>query len=159
MRKLVLASALVVLPALYAFAAENPWVGTWKLDPAQSRSVGGSLTFSKSDNGLYHYSNGSKVSFDFGIDGKEYKSVYGHTVTWNAVGDKTWDSVRKRDGAVTSICGSTTQTWWCRFLSRRTAMASSGTILPSPASEIFAPSSRFPRSTYITQAASPEALP
>ncbi len=41
-------------------------------------------TPSKSANGLMRYSDGSTVSYDFGVDGKEYKGAYSRTVTWSA---------------------------------------------------------------------------
>jgi hypothetical protein len=100
MKKLLLASALVILPALSAFAADNAWVGTWKLDLEKSQFTGNTFTILKSENGLYHFSNGSNVGFDFGIDGKEYKTVYGRTVIWTAAGDNAWDTVRKQNGIV-----------------------------------------------------------
>src|ERR1700719_3316258 len=76
MRKLLLAVALLAVPALSAAAANDPWTGTWKLDPAKSHFTGDTFTYSKLANGLMHYSNGSTQGFDFGIDGKEYSAVY-----------------------------------------------------------------------------------
>ena len=43
----MLATALLVLPALSAFAGDNPWVGTWKLDLAKSKFTGDTFTYSK----------------------------------------------------------------------------------------------------------------
>jgi hypothetical protein len=100
MRKLLLAAALVVLPVVSALGAGNPWVGTWKLDIAKSMFTGDTFTYSKSANGLYHYSDGSTDAFDFGIDGKEYPAMYGQVVTWTADGDHAWNSVWKLKGKV-----------------------------------------------------------
>jgi len=100
MRKLLLAAALVVLPVVSALGAGNPWVGTWKLDLAKSMFTGDTFTYSKSANGLYHYSDGSTDAFDFGIDGKEYPAMYGQVVTWTADGDHAWNSVWKLKGKV-----------------------------------------------------------
>jgi len=100
MRKLLLVSAFLVLPALSAFAADSPWVGTWKLDLAKSKFTGDTFTYSKSENGLFHYSDGSSTSFDFGVDGKEYKTAFGQTGTWTAAGANAWDSVTKLNGSV-----------------------------------------------------------
>ena len=100
MKKLLLACAMLVLPSLGAFAAENPWVGTWKLDPSKSHLVGDTIDYSKAPNGLIHYTDGSTASFDFGLDGKEYKSWGNHTVIWTPAGPNTWNTVVKQDGAV-----------------------------------------------------------
>lgn len=102
MKKLSLVCALVFFAALPALAAENPWIGTWKLDPAKSHFTGDTFTYSKAANGMMHYSDGSVASFDFAIDGKEYKTVYDRTTTWTAAGDNAWDSVSKANGKVLS---------------------------------------------------------
>ena len=100
MKKLLLACALFATSFLSALAADNPWIGTWKLDLAKSQFTGETFSYSKSANGLMHYSDGSTISFDFGIDGKEYKSAFNRTTTWSAAGDNAWDSVTKADGNV-----------------------------------------------------------
>jgi hypothetical protein len=100
MKRLLLACALLVLPSLAAFAAESSWVGTWKLDPSKGHIVGDTFDYSKAPNGLIHYSDGSTASFDFGLDGKEYKSWGNHTTTWTATGNNSWKAVTKQDGVV-----------------------------------------------------------
>jgi hypothetical protein len=40
------------------------------------------------------------TNFDFGIGGKEYKTIYDCTTTWTTAGDNTWDSVAKANGKV-----------------------------------------------------------
>ena len=91
---------MLILPSFGAFAAESPWVGSWKLDPSKSHLVGDTFDYSKAPNGLIHYSDGSTASFDFGLDGKEYKSWGNHTVVWTGAGPNTWNTVVKQDGAV-----------------------------------------------------------
>jgi len=102
MKKLLLVCALTVFGALPALAADSPWIGTWKLDPAKSHFTGDTFTYSKAADGMMQYSNGSTVKFEFAIDGKEYKSVYDRTVTWTAAGDNAWDTVIKANGKVLS---------------------------------------------------------
>ena len=48
--------AIVGLPVGLAFAAENPWIGTWKLDLAQSDFTGETITYSKGSGGLMYFS-------------------------------------------------------------------------------------------------------
>ena len=100
MKRLLLACALLVLPSCATFAAENPWVGTWKLDPSKGHLVGDTFDYSNAPNGLIHYSDGSTASYDFGLDGKEYKSWGNQTTAWTATGTNTWNSVVKQDGVV-----------------------------------------------------------
>jgi hypothetical protein len=42
------------------------------------------------------------TNFDFGIGGKEYKTIYDRTTIWTTAGDNTWDSVAKANGEVLS---------------------------------------------------------
>src|SRR5271168_948167 len=100
MKKLLLVCALTVFGALPALAADNPWVGTWKLDPAKSHFTGDTFTYSKATNGRIHFSDGSTETYDFGLDGKEYPTPLGRTTIWTAAGDNAWDSVTKFNGAV-----------------------------------------------------------
>src|SRR5271170_5840362 len=100
MKKLLLVCALAFVAVLPAIAADNPWVGTWKLDIAKSTFTGDTFTYSKTANGMMHYSDGSTINFDFGIDGKEYKTVFDRTTTWTPVGDNAWDTVGKANGTI-----------------------------------------------------------
>jgi hypothetical protein len=102
MKKFLLICALALFATLPALAADNPWIGTWKLDPAKSHFTGDTFTYTKAANGMMHFSDGSIVNFDFGIDGKEYKTMYDRTTTWTAAGNNAWDSVTKANGKVLS---------------------------------------------------------
>lgn len=99
MKRLIILAA-VALPVGLALAADNPWIGTWKLDPAKSHFTGETITYSKGSGGLMHFSDGSTSSYDFGIDGKEYKAWANRTVSWTATGDNSWDTVVKANGAL-----------------------------------------------------------
>src|SRR6266849_2202506 len=69
-------------PVSAAAAVDSPWVGTWKLDMAKSNFTGDTVTYSKTPAGLYHISDGSTVSYDFAVDGKEYPTSSGNKTTW-----------------------------------------------------------------------------
>jgi len=101
-KTLLFVCALLALPTLSAVAADNPWVGTWKLDTSKSQFTGDTFTYSKAANGLMHFSDGSTANFDFGIDGKEYKTRYDRTTTWTAAGDNNWNTVTMSKGTVLS---------------------------------------------------------
>jgi len=97
MKTILVACALVLSSAL-ALAADNPWVGTWKLDPAKSRFTGESFTYTKGADGLLHYSDSSEYRYAFAIDGKEYKTFANRTTAWTADGDNAWTSITRQDG-------------------------------------------------------------
>ena len=69
MKKFLLASALFVLSAPAAFAAGNPWVGTWKPNHAKSNyvEVNGSLIISTSSVGVMRW---EYPAIKFAMEGK-----------------------------------------------------------------------------------------
>lgn len=100
MRTTLLICSLLTLAGGNALAADSPWDGTWKLDPAKSHFTGQTFTYSKGPGDLLHYEDGSTASFDFGLDGKEYKTWANRTTQWTATGKNAWDTVTKADGKV-----------------------------------------------------------
>jgi len=78
----------------------DAWVGTWKLDPSKSKLAGFTISYTKTPGGMYHFSDGSTVDYDFAIDGKEYPAEYGRKITWSDSGDHAWDSQTTADGKV-----------------------------------------------------------
>jgi len=102
MKSTLLLCALLALPAGPALAADNPWTGMWKLDVAKSHFTGQTFTYSKGPGELLHYEDGSTASFDFGLDGKEYKTWANRTMSWSPAGTNAWDTVVKAEGEVRS---------------------------------------------------------
>ena len=100
MKRLAFAGLLVAFAIGVAHAADNPWIGTWKLDPARSKLVGETMTYSKTPDGRMRFSDGSTTRYDFGLDGKDYKSWGNHTTSWVADGSNAWKVAVKQDGAV-----------------------------------------------------------
>lgn len=98
MRTTLIICALLTLPGGAVCAADSPWNGTWKLDPARSHLTGQTFTYSERPGGMLHYEDGSTASFDFGLDGKEYKTWANRTTSWTAAGKNTWDRVTRVDG-------------------------------------------------------------
>ncbi len=91
-----------ILPAVclatgMAWAAENPFIGEWKLDPSKSRMPDEMKVESEGDN---------KYAFDFGggaetivVDGSDQPSGYGGTLlSVKAEAPDTWIVERKKDG-------------------------------------------------------------
>ncbi len=84
--------SLIALSAGAAFAADSPWVGTWKVDPQRSHFTGQTFTYSRAPKGMLHYEDGSSASFDFRPDGKPYKTWADRTTAWTAAGSDAWDT-------------------------------------------------------------------
>jgi len=102
MRTTLIIGALLALPGGVVYAADSPWNGTWKLDPARSQFTGQTLTYSERPGGMLHYEDGSTASFDFALDGKEYKTWANRTTSWTPTGNNTWDTITRADGKVRS---------------------------------------------------------
>jgi len=100
MRTALILSALLALPAGAASAADSPWNGTWKLDPAKSQFTGQTFTYSERPGGMLHFEDGSTASYDFGLDGKEYKTFGNRMTSWTPAGKNSWDRVTRADGKV-----------------------------------------------------------
>ncbi len=96
MRKALLVLTLVCLP-LIAFAAENPWAGTWKLDVSKSHFTGTTFSYSKTADGKMKYDDGGPEPFVFVVDGKPYFDTMGFAHIWTSGGPNVWDSVTKKD--------------------------------------------------------------
>ncbi len=84
---------LVVLVCAFtaSFAAdENPFVGTWKLNPSRSGPPGDIAKFEKTASGAIRWS-GAGLSYTFKMDGKDYLAPYGALVVWKQIDDRTWE--------------------------------------------------------------------
>ena len=101
-RTSLLLCLLMAIPATAGPAADNRWLGTWKLDAARSHQTGDTFSYSEAAGGLLHYADGSTESYDFGLDGKEYKSWGNRTVSWTATDKDAWDTVTRAGGKLLS---------------------------------------------------------
>lgn len=90
-------AAAVALPA---FAADNPWFGTWKLNVAKSHMTGDTFTYTKGADGMDEYSNGP-VSFKFTANGIDYTVFGDATMNWVSTGPNEWKETDKLKGTVT----------------------------------------------------------
>ncbi|HLZ10518.1 MAG TPA: hypothetical protein VKT80_18170, partial [Chloroflexota bacterium] len=92
---------LVILPAVFlatsmALAAENLFIGEWKLDPSKTRLP---------DEMKVQSEGGNKYAFDFGgtaekivVDGSDQPGVGGTLLSVKAEAPDTWIVERKKDG-------------------------------------------------------------
>lgn len=98
MKTTLVLCSLLALPVGSAVAADSPWSGTWKIDPTQSHFAGDTFTVSQGPGNLLHYADGGAASYDFGVDGKEYKTWSNRTMVWTPTGNNAWDTVTQADG-------------------------------------------------------------
>jgi hypothetical protein len=91
--------ACLVADALWA--ADNPFVGEWKLNPSKSK-----LTDEMNVESL----GGNKYTFDFGgggetilADGEDHAGHFGTTLSVTVEAPKSWKVVRKKDGRMLII--------------------------------------------------------
>jgi hypothetical protein len=80
-----------------AFAADNPWVGKWKLDPSQSKLTGDTIHFASAAGGEMTLTEAGHTS-KFKMDGQPYKSWSGAEGTWKKIDDNTFESHWTRNG-------------------------------------------------------------
>ncbi len=97
-RKRVLIPAALLVAAVSAWAADSPFVGQWKLNPAKSKLI---------DEMKVESLGGNRYSFDFGggpmvapTDGSDQPGSFGMTIAVSADGPEKWTVVRKKDGKV-----------------------------------------------------------
>lgn len=99
--RLATALALVLVLAGSLAAAENPFAGTWKFNPAKSKLTGDTMKFVKTESGAIRWS-GSGLSYTFKMDGKEYKGPFDELVVWKQINDTTWQNTVTEKGTLLS---------------------------------------------------------
>ena len=101
MKKTTLTLVLLAASAGAALAAPSPFAGTWKLNVTKSKLTGDTVTYTKTPTG-FRYSNGSTVTYDIVVDGKDHPMVFDRTTAWTSAGRDSWDSVTKVHAMVLS---------------------------------------------------------
>ena len=96
------AAVLLVLAATVLVAAEMPWVGKWKFNPAKSDLGQTSITFAQLPSGEMKLSAEGQ-SYTFKTDGKDYPSFFGYTAAWKQIDANTWENTEKLNGKVLDI--------------------------------------------------------
>jgi hypothetical protein len=78
-------------------AGENPFAGTWKLNPEKSKFTGNTITYELLPSGEWK-STAAGMSYTFKMDGQEGEGLFGRKVAWKQAGDRTWESIVKSGG-------------------------------------------------------------
>jgi hypothetical protein len=81
-----------------AAAADLPWVGKWKLNPAKSDFTGSTVTYTQQGIELSYSEQGE--SYKFKTDGKDYVTPFGYTASWKRIDDHTAQMDAKLNGKV-----------------------------------------------------------
>ena len=89
-------SVAAILLAVHPLHAQDSWSGRWKLNRAESRLVGPSITIERIPTG-YHFDFGA-VHFDVGDDGKDYPTIPTRSTMIKPIGERTWFRAHKVNG-------------------------------------------------------------
>jgi hypothetical protein len=96
------AALLTTSAASPCFAKDSPWNGTWKENQAKSKMSGDTITYTAKSGGVFHYSNGGTIEYDFACDGKSYPTLADRSVTCTGAPDTAADFTNMAHGAVLS---------------------------------------------------------
>jgi hypothetical protein len=94
--------ALLIAGALTgatAYAADDSFVGKWKLNPKKSQFAGLTYKIEDAGDGKYRFSFGDDIE-TIAFDGKDHLTKYGNTWAIKETGKNSWTWTRKRDGKV-----------------------------------------------------------
>ncbi|HUI56422.1 MAG TPA: hypothetical protein VLY04_15715 [Bryobacteraceae bacterium] len=90
----------ILLAAIWVMmAAESPFVGKWKLNPAKSQFAGTTTTYEQLPSGEMQMTAEGQ-SYKFKVDGKDYAAIFGQTAAWKQLDPNTWEVTNKFDGKV-----------------------------------------------------------
>jgi len=81
-------------------ASPSPFVGVWKVDPAKSRQHTEPVRYEDLGGGRIRFSAAGASSYEFAVDGAEYRSGEKRTVAWTSLAPGQWRSTLKFDGKV-----------------------------------------------------------
>jgi hypothetical protein len=85
-------------PALVA-AADPPYAGKWKMNPAKSDFGQTTITYEQLPSGEMQATS-SGQSFKFKMDGKDYPAWFGNEAAWTSLSPTSWQTVWKLKGKV-----------------------------------------------------------
>ena len=80
-------------------AADLPYTGKWKMNPAKSDFGETTITYEQLPSGEMQ-STSAGESYKFKIDGKEYPAIFGSTATWKSLDPTKWETTWKLNGKV-----------------------------------------------------------
>lgn len=87
--------ALAAAPSICM--AQNPFVGTWKLDPAKSRLTGAVIVFGPAAEQSIQLTAGGQI-YSFRADGNLYRMASGDLASWKQIGADSWSTAYETPG-------------------------------------------------------------
>lgn len=100
MRLINVGSSLILAVATLA-AADAPYVGKWKLNPAKTDFGSTTITYAQLPASEMQCTVDGQA-FKFKMDGKDYPDPFGDTAAWKSVDAHTWQTTWKVNGKVVS---------------------------------------------------------
>src|SRR5438552_7432433 len=98
---LVAITGLSLCAAPFALAADDSFVGKWKLNPDKSQFNGLTYKVDDAGDGKYNFVFGDDVE-TMTFDGKEHTTKFGNTWSITKSGPNAWKWVQKRNGKLAS---------------------------------------------------------
>jgi hypothetical protein len=99
-RSVVASLAWLGSGATVLWAADPPYAGTWKLNPAKSDFGETTVTYENMAGGQMKFTTDG-LSYTFKADGKDYPTPWGNSAAWKAIDANTWEVTNKTNGKVT----------------------------------------------------------
>jgi hypothetical protein len=94
------AALFTMFAASPCFAKDSPWNGTWKENQAKSKLSGDTITFTAKSGGVFHYSNGGTIEYDFACDGKSYSTLGDRSISCTGTPESGMDLTSTAHGTV-----------------------------------------------------------
>jgi hypothetical protein len=89
---------VIAAPTLIA-AADPPYAGKWKMNPAKSDFGETTITYEQLPSGEMQATTAGQ-SFKFKMDGKDYPAWFGNEAAWTSLSPTSWQAVWKLKGKV-----------------------------------------------------------
>lgn len=83
-------------------AADLPYAGKWKMNPAKSDFGQSTVTYSQLPSGEMQ-STAEGQSYKFKLDGEDYPDPFGNTAAWKSIDANTWETTWKLKGKVLTM--------------------------------------------------------
>lgn len=90
---------LAVAAVLAVAAADLPYAGKWKMNPAKSDFGETTVTYVQLPSGEMQATMAGE-SYKFKIDGKDYPAIFGNTAAWKSLSPTSWETTYKLNGKV-----------------------------------------------------------
>ena len=98
-RNRVLSAVFAIAAVAAVAAADPPYVGKWKMNPAKSDFGETTITYEQLPSGEMQ-STAAGASYTFKLDGNDYPAMFGSTAAWKSLSANSWETTWKLNGKV-----------------------------------------------------------